>query len=59
MMWEEGRLTGIFLCSMNSLAQGGGAFIEAGAIVRTFTVVAKPTGQFIVLPAALFYIPWR
>ena len=34
-----GRLKGIFLCSINSSAQGGGAFIKAGAIIRMFMVI--------------------
>ena len=29
-----------FLCSVNPPAEGGGAFVEAGAIIRMFTVFA-------------------
>ena len=33
-----GRLKGIFLCSIKSPKQGGGAFIKAGAFIGMFTV---------------------
>ena len=37
MVWR-GRLKGSFLCSISLLEQGEGAFIKAGAFIRTFTV---------------------
>ncbi len=33
-----GRLKGIEICSVNSLKQGGWAFIEGGVFIRAFTV---------------------